>query len=155
VGDLAGLVLGALGNLSDRCSAPRPVPGSVVDMISLFWPYGEHFAVFNSPTAARRRGAGCCSGADRPQRDGSRAVKNECQRSLPVPDGLDGMRLDQAVSPAVRAVRTAAASLVEAATRWSTAIAAQSDKVSAGSCSRSPCPRPVTAPVVVAERSPA
>ena len=44
-----GLVLGgALGNLADRLfRAPGPFQGHVVDMISLFWPYGKHFAVFN------------------------------------------------------------------------------------------------------------
>jgi signal peptidase II len=44
-----GLVLGgALGNLGDRLfRAPGPFQGHVVDMISLFGPYGEHFAVFN------------------------------------------------------------------------------------------------------------
>jgi signal peptidase II len=44
-----GLVLGgALGNLSDRLfRAPGVFHGHVVDMISLFAPYGEKFAVFN------------------------------------------------------------------------------------------------------------
>ncbi len=44
-----GLVLGgALGNLSDRLfRAPGPFQGHVVDMISLFAPYGGKFAVFN------------------------------------------------------------------------------------------------------------
>lgn len=44
-----GLVLGgALGNLGDRLfRAPGPFLGHVVDMISLFAPYGERFAVFN------------------------------------------------------------------------------------------------------------
>jgi signal peptidase II len=44
-----GLVLGgALGNLSDRLfRAPGPFEGHVVDMISLFTPYGQGFAVFN------------------------------------------------------------------------------------------------------------
>jgi signal peptidase II len=44
-----GLVLGgALGNLGDRLfRAPGPFLGHVVDMISLFAPYGEKFAVFN------------------------------------------------------------------------------------------------------------
>lgn len=35
------------------------------------------------------------------------------QRSLPVPDGLDGMRLDQAVARLFGLSRTAAATLVE------------------------------------------
>ena len=44
-----GLVLGgALGNLGDRLfRAPGPFVGHVVDMFSLFAPYGERFAVFN------------------------------------------------------------------------------------------------------------
>lgn len=44
-----GLVLGgAIGNLIDRLfRAPGPFHGHVVDMISLFGPYAEHFAVFN------------------------------------------------------------------------------------------------------------
>ena len=44
-----GLVLGgALGNLGDRLfRAPGVMHGHVVDMISVFGPYGEHFAVFN------------------------------------------------------------------------------------------------------------
>jgi signal peptidase II len=44
-----GLVLGgALGNLIDRLfRAPAFLHGHVVDMISLFGPYGEYFAVFN------------------------------------------------------------------------------------------------------------
>jgi signal peptidase II len=44
-----GLVLGgALGNLTDRLfRAPGPFQGHVVDMLSLFAPYGKGFAVFN------------------------------------------------------------------------------------------------------------
>nr|WP_239107487.1 signal peptidase II [Spirilliplanes yamanashiensis] len=44
-----GLVLaGALGNLTDRLfRAPSFLHGHVVDMFSLFAPYGERFAVFN------------------------------------------------------------------------------------------------------------
>jgi signal peptidase II len=44
-----GLVLGgALGNLGDRLfRAPGVFHGHVVDMISVFGPYGEKFAVFN------------------------------------------------------------------------------------------------------------
>ena len=44
-----GLVLGgALGNFADRVfRAPGVFLGHVVDMISLFGPYGEHFPVFN------------------------------------------------------------------------------------------------------------
>jgi len=44
-----GLVLGgALGNLTDRLfRAPGPFEGHVVDMISLFNPWGQGFAIFN------------------------------------------------------------------------------------------------------------
>lgn len=44
-----GLVLGgALGNLVDRIfRAPAPFHGHVVDMVSVFGPYGEYFPVFN------------------------------------------------------------------------------------------------------------
>ncbi|MEV6300943.1 signal peptidase II [Actinoplanes sp. NPDC051861] len=44
-----GLVLGgALGNLGDRLfRAPGFLHGHVVDMISVFGPYGEYFAIFN------------------------------------------------------------------------------------------------------------
>ncbi|WP_438870618.1 signal peptidase II [Paractinoplanes bogorensis] len=44
-----GLVLGgALGNLGDRLfRAPGVLHGHVVDMISVFGPYGEYFAIFN------------------------------------------------------------------------------------------------------------
>ena len=44
-----GLVLGgALGNLGDRLfRAPGFMHGHVVDMFSLFGPYGQYFAVFN------------------------------------------------------------------------------------------------------------
>ena len=39
------------------------------------------------------------------------------RRELPVPDGLDGMRLDQAVSRLFGLSRTAAAALVESGNR--------------------------------------
>jgi signal peptidase II len=44
-----GLVLGgALGNFADRIfRAPGPLVGHVVDMVSVFGPYGEYFPVFN------------------------------------------------------------------------------------------------------------
>ncbi|MEV0714854.1 signal peptidase II [Asanoa sp. NPDC050611] len=49
-----GLVAGgALGNFVDRIfRAPGPFQGHVVDMISLFAPYGEKFAVFNIADSA-------------------------------------------------------------------------------------------------------
>jgi 23S rRNA pseudouridine1911/1915/1917 synthase len=72
-------------------------------------------------------------------------------RSLPVPDGLDGMRLDQAVSRLFGLSRTAAASLVEAGDAMVDGVPRpKSDKVSAGSWLEVTLPPPVTAPVVVA-----
>jgi 23S rRNA pseudouridine1911/1915/1917 synthase len=74
------------------------------------------------------------------------------QRSLPVPDGLDGMRLDQAVSRLFGLSRTAAASLVEAGDALVDGYPRpKSDKVSAGSWLEVTLPAPATAPVVVAE----
>ena len=74
------------------------------------------------------------------------------QRSLPVPDGLDGMRLDQAVSRLFGLSRTAAASLVEAGDALVDGYPRpKSDKVSAGSWLEVTLPAPATAPTVVAE----
>ena len=74
------------------------------------------------------------------------------QRSLPVPDGLDGMRLDQAVSRLFGLSRTAAASLVEAGDALVDGYPRpKSDKVSAGSWLEVTLPTPATAPAVVAE----
>jgi 23S rRNA pseudouridine1911/1915/1917 synthase len=74
------------------------------------------------------------------------------QRSLPVPDGLDGMRLDQAVSRLFGLSRTAAATLVEAGDALVDGYPRpKSDKVTAGSWLEVTLPAPVTAPVVVAE----
>ena len=72
-------------------------------------------------------------------------------RSLPVPDGLDGMRLDQAVSRLFGLSRTAAATLVEAGDAMVDGVPRpKSDKVAAGSWLEVTLPAPVTAPVVVA-----
>ena len=72
-------------------------------------------------------------------------------RSLPVPDGLDGMRLDQAVSRLFGLSRTAAASLVEAGDAMVDGVPRpKSDKVAAGSWLEVTLPPPVTAPAVVA-----
>jgi 23S rRNA pseudouridine1911/1915/1917 synthase len=72
-------------------------------------------------------------------------------RSLPVPDGLDGMRLDQAVSRLFGLSRTAAASLVEAGDALVDGIPRpKSDKVSAGAWLEVTLPPPVTAPALVA-----
>ena len=74
------------------------------------------------------------------------------QRSLPVPDGLDGMRLDQAVSRLFGLSRTAAAALVEAGDALVDGYPRpKSDKVTAGSWLEVTLPAPVSAPVVVAE----
>jgi 23S rRNA pseudouridine1911/1915/1917 synthase len=74
------------------------------------------------------------------------------QRSLPVPDGLDGMRLDQAVSRLFGLSRTAAATLVEAGDALVDGYPRpKSDKVSAGSWLEVTLPAPVSAPVMVAE----
>jgi 23S rRNA pseudouridine1911/1915/1917 synthase len=73
------------------------------------------------------------------------------QRSLPVPDGLDGMRLDQAVSRLFGLSRTAAATLVEAGNALVDGYPRpKSDKVTAGSWLEVTLPAPVTAPVVAA-----
>jgi 23S rRNA pseudouridine1911/1915/1917 synthase len=69
-------------------------------------------------------------------------------RSLPVPDGLDGMRLDQAVSRIFGLSRTAAATLVESGDALVDGIPRpKSDKVSAGSWLEVTLPPPVSAPV--------
>ncbi len=73
-------------------------------------------------------------------------------RSLPVPDGLDGMRLDQAVSRLFGLSRTAAATLVEDGNALVDGIPRpKSDKVAAGSWLEVTLPPPVSAPVLVAE----
>jgi signal peptidase II len=72
-----GLVLGgALGNLSDRLfRAPGPFEGHVVDMISLFAPYGQGFAVFNIADSCLSVGVALAVLLELTgrQRDGSRA----------------------------------------------------------------------------------
>ncbi|HET9516228.1 MAG TPA: pseudouridine synthase, partial [Actinoplanes sp.] len=74
------------------------------------------------------------------------------RRSLPVPDGLDGMRLDQAVSRLFGLSRTAAATLVESGDALVDGVPRpKSDKVVAGAWLEVTLPAPATAPVVVAE----
>jgi 23S rRNA pseudouridine1911/1915/1917 synthase len=74
------------------------------------------------------------------------------QRSLPVPDGLDGMRLDQAVSRLFGLSRTAAATLVEDGNALVDGIPRpKSDKVSAGAWLEVTLPTPAAAPAVVPE----
>ena len=77
------------------------------------------------------------------------------QRSVPVPDGLDGMRLDQAVSRLFGLSRTAAASLVDAGDALVDGYPrAKADKVSAGAWLEVTLPAPPVAPTVVAESVP-
>lgn len=76
-----GLVLGgALGNLGDRLfRAPGPFQGHVVDMISLFAPYAEKFAVFNVADSCLSVGVALAVLLELTgrQRDGSRAVRKK------------------------------------------------------------------------------
>jgi 23S rRNA pseudouridine1911/1915/1917 synthase len=73
-------------------------------------------------------------------------------RSVPVPDGLDGMRLDQAVSRLFGLSRTAAATLVEAGDALVDGIPRpKSDKVTAGSWLEVTLPAPATGPAVAPE----
>ncbi|MBE1492342.1 RluA family pseudouridine synthase [Plantactinospora soyae] len=76
-------------------------------------------------------------------------------RSLPVPDGLDGMRLDQAVSRLFGLSRTTAAALVEAGDALVDGVARlKSERVSAGSWLEVVLPAPAAAPTVIAETVP-
>ena len=78
-----GLVLGgALGNLGDRLfRAPGVFHGHVVDMISLFAPYGDKFAVFNIADSCLSVGVVLAVLLELTgrQRDGSRIRKNAQQ----------------------------------------------------------------------------
>ncbi|WBB67287.1 RluA family pseudouridine synthase [Micromonospora sp. WMMD812] len=77
------------------------------------------------------------------------------QRSLPVPDGLDGMRLDQAVARLFGLSRTAAAALVDAGDALvDGTVRANSHKVKAGSWLEVTLPAPAAAPVVVPQAVP-
>ena len=75
-----GLVLGgALGNLGDRLfRAPGVFQGHVVDMISVFGPYGEYFAVFNIADSCLSVGVVLAVLLELTgrQRDGSRLTKS-------------------------------------------------------------------------------
>jgi 23S rRNA pseudouridine1911/1915/1917 synthase len=74
------------------------------------------------------------------------------RRSLPVPDGLDGMRLDQAVSRLFGLSRTVAATLVESGdVMVDGVVKAKADKVTGGSWLEVTLPPPPTGPAVVAE----
>jgi 23S rRNA pseudouridine1911/1915/1917 synthase len=77
------------------------------------------------------------------------------RRSLPVPDGLVGMRLDQAVSRLFGLSRTSAAALVEAGDALvDGAPRLKSDKVSAGSWLEVTLPAPITASVLTPQAVP-
>jgi signal peptidase II len=78
-----GLVLGgALGNLGDRLfRAPGPFQGHVVDMISVFAPYGERFAIFNIADSCLSVGVALAVLLELTgrQRDGRRAVRKKVE----------------------------------------------------------------------------
>ncbi|WP_117208285.1 RluA family pseudouridine synthase [Allorhizocola rhizosphaerae] len=75
------------------------------------------------------------------------------KRTLPIPDGLDGMRLDQAVSRLFGLSRTVAANLVESGdVLVDGQPGAKSEKVTGGSWLDVVLPAPPTAPEVIAER---
>lgn len=82
-----GLVLGgALGNLGDRLfRAPGPFQGHVVDMISVFGPYGEYFAVFNIADACLSVGVVLAVLLELMgrQRDGTRVAKKKPAKETP------------------------------------------------------------------------
>jgi 23S rRNA pseudouridine1911/1915/1917 synthase len=73
-------------------------------------------------------------------------------RSLPVPDGLEGMRLDQAVSRLFGLSRTIAADLIETGDVLIDGVPrAKSEKVNAGGWLEVRLPDPPSAPRIVAE----
>ncbi|GAA3336678.1 hypothetical protein GCM10020358_10170 [Amorphoplanes nipponensis] len=155
-----GLVLGgALGNLGDRLfPGPRAVPGArrrhdqSVRAVRGILRGLQH----RRQLSVRRRGPGRAAGAHRAPARRRPGVLQESRdrmtsRSLPVPDGLDGMRLDQAVSRIFGLSRTAAATLVESGDALVDGIPRpKSDKVTAGSWLEVTLPPPVTAPVLEA-----
>ncbi|MEU8818188.1 signal peptidase II [Actinoplanes sp. NPDC048796] len=79
-----GLVLGgALGNLGDRLfRAPSFLHGHVVDMISVFGPYAEYFAVFNIADACLSVGVVLAVLLELTgrQRDGRRLVRKKAEK---------------------------------------------------------------------------
>ena len=76
-------------------------------------------------------------------------------RSLPVPDGLDGMRLDQAVARLFGLSRTAAAGLIDAGDALVDGVARpNSYKVKAGSWLEVTLPAPAAPPAVVPQAVP-
>jgi len=80
-----GLVLGgALGNLGDRLfRAPGPFQGHVVDMISLFGPYAEYFAIFNVADSCLSVGVALAVLLELTgrQRDGTRMAKTKVEKT--------------------------------------------------------------------------
>lgn len=77
------------------------------------------------------------------------------RRSLPVPDGLHGMRLDQAVSRLFGLSRTVAAALVEAGDALVDGVPRpKSDKVTAGAWLEVTLPAPAVAPTVTPQAVP-
>jgi len=78
-----GLVMGgAFGNLGDRLfRAPGPFQGHVVDMISLFAPYAEKFAVFNIADSCLSVGVALAVLLELTgrQRDGRRTVRKKAE----------------------------------------------------------------------------
>ncbi|ATO18149.1 signal peptidase II [Micromonospora sp. WMMA2032] len=82
-----GLVLGgALGNLADRIfRAPGHFVGHVVDMISVFGPYGEFFPVFNLADSSLFCGVVLAVFLELTgrQRDGSRAAAKPATEDAP------------------------------------------------------------------------
>lgn len=77
------------------------------------------------------------------------------RRSLPVPDGLHGMRLDQAVSRLFGLSRTAAAALVEAGDALIDGVPRpKSDKVTAGAWLEVTLPAPAATAVVTPQAVP-
>lgn len=88
-----GLVLGgALGNLVDRVfRAPGPFVGHVVDMVSLFDPYGQVWPVFNLADSALVCGVALAILLELTgrQRDGTRAGRTGPDDGTAVADGED------------------------------------------------------------------
>ena len=129
-----GLVLGgALGNLGDRLfRAPGPLQGHVVDMVSVFAPDGRVWPVFNVADSAI-----VCGGIllvllaltgrelDGTAGPAGRETRMPDTRSLPVPDGLDGMRVDAGLARLLGCpARRSPLSPRTAASRWTGAAPA-------------------------------
>ena len=116
-----GLILGgALGNLVDRFfRAPGSAAGTSSTGSACSATTATSGRSSTSPTP--RSCCGAVTGGDRRrcvgiEFDGTRATRRrdrEHPRSLPLPDGLDGLRLDVALSRLFGLSRTAAADLVD------------------------------------------